>query len=91
MIVLDDCFAQSDRSAHRILDEQAVVMTPQDSMIHTLNAVGTVIWNSVDGRRTIREICDLLEGRYEVPRQKLEKDVLGFFQILYDRKVIERV
>ena len=91
MIALDDRFMQSERSAHRILDDQAVVMTPQDSMIHTLNAVGTVLWNSVDGNRTVKDICDLVEEEYEVPRPKLEKDILDFFQILLDRKVIERI
>jgi len=91
MIALDDRFVQSERSAHRILDDLAVVMTPQDSMIHTLNAVATVIWNRVDGHRTVREICDLLEEEYDVPRPKLEKDIRDFFQILLDRKVIERI
>ncbi len=43
-----------------------------------LNDVGRVIWRSLDGRRTLTGVVDILAAEFGVPRSTLEADVLAF-------------
>ncbi|MCP4501583.1 MAG: PqqD family protein [Deltaproteobacteria bacterium] len=48
----------------RCVDGQALVITPQDSTLHTLNETGTYIWEQSDGTRTLSDIVKLLCEEY---------------------------
>ena len=49
---------QNPRAAWRVYEGEAVIVSPEDSMLHTLNAVGTFIWEAADGRTTLGTIVD---------------------------------
>jgi hypothetical protein len=50
--------------------------------IYTLNEVGARIWNLIDGKRSARDILDLIVGEYDVSEEDAEEDLLVILQQL---------
>jgi len=44
---------QNPRVAWRVYEGEAVIISPDDSSLHSLNGMGTLIWESADGRTTL--------------------------------------
>ena len=72
----------------RIIEGEAVVITPDDSQLHTLNAVGTFIWERADGMRTVSQIVDELCQTFEVERAQAEQDVAEFISQCQQKKLM---
>lgn len=76
-------------SAGRVLDGEAVVVTPSDSKMHTLNEVGTWLWERCDGTRSVADLIDELIDEFDVDEDTAKADVTGFVRALVDRGVLE--
>jgi hypothetical protein len=64
---------------YEIVDGQAVVVDPEGTELVTLNAVGTMVWETLDGVREAPELAALLHHQLEgVSRRDLERDITGF-------------
>jgi hypothetical protein len=75
--------------AWRMIDGEAVIITPADSTMHTLNDVGTRIWELMTGTRTLREVAGVLCAEFEVEKDRAEKDTLWFAECLAKKGLIE--
>lgn len=73
----DTAVAQDDRTAARVVDGRAVVIVIDERKLHTLNDVGTRIWQLADGR-TIGEIAECLTREFDVTREKAVADTCRF-------------
>ncbi|PKN37740.1 MAG: hypothetical protein CVU62_08430 [Deltaproteobacteria bacterium HGW-Deltaproteobacteria-2] len=56
-----------------------------------LNTTGQVIWQSLDGRKSLKEIIMDLAAEFKVPVKVIEKDVIGFVEKLLMRKMLVEV
>jgi hypothetical protein len=74
--------------AWRMIDGEAVIVTPSDSMMHSLNEVGTRIWELMDGSRSIRDIATTLEAEFQVDGQRVEADALWFVDCLAKKGLV---
>jgi len=70
--------AQNPRAAWRIYDGEAVIISPEDSTLHTLNPVGTLIWESADGRTALAAIVSRVCEAFEVDRTTAARDAAAF-------------
>ncbi len=59
--------------------------------IFTLNALGSRIWELMDGDRSLAEIKELLAAEYDVSPQELELDLLEFVDQLVEAGVVREV
>ena len=50
--------------------------------IYTLDSVGAVIWDLIDGERTLVDILDALLGEYDVEANVLSRDLDEFVEQL---------
>jgi hypothetical protein len=75
--------------AWRMIDGEAVIITPADSTMHTLNDVGTRIWELMTGTRTLREVAGVLCAEFEVDKDRAEKDTLWFAECLAKKGLVE--
>lgn len=73
--------AQSRRTASRVVDGRAVVVVIDEQCLHTLNPVGTYVWNLADGR-SIGSIVEEVVREFEVEREKATADVMQFVEQL---------
>lgn len=60
----------------RIVDGEALLIDLQTGNYFSLNAVGTRIWESLDGTRTVQDIIHIVSDEYNVDVQRAEADVL---------------
>ena len=56
--------------------------------LFSLNEVGRDVWARIDGKRRVSQIVKELEKIYQVEREKIAADVLGFLAELAKRKLI---
>jgi coenzyme PQQ synthesis protein D (PqqD) len=45
---------------------------------YSLNGTGTSIWEALEKPKSFKDICDVIDGRYDIGRKKAEEDVALF-------------
>lgn len=88
MISLDSYLRRSDELVWRVIDGEVVILTADGHQIHTLNKVGSAIWEFADGTRNIKEIISLIHERFEVSSETAQADVLEFAEQLEAKKIL---
>ena len=56
-----------------------------------LNATGQVIWQRLDGRRSLKDIVTDLAAEFNAPVKVVKKDVIVFMETLLMKKMIAEV
>ncbi len=56
--------------------------------IYTLNEVGTIIWELIDGKNSVSKIIEEICNAYEVIPEEAEKDALHFLNSLKETGLI---
>ena len=79
---------QNPRTAWRVYDGQAVIVSPDDSTLHTLNEVGTLVWEVADGRRDVAAIVARVCEAFDVTPERAEDDVRRFVAELETRGLL---
>lgn len=74
--------------ASRIIDDQAVVVLADSGEVNVFNAVGTRVWELIDGTRTLQQIADMITSEYETTPEQALRDVQEFMQALVEAKAI---
>ena len=80
--------AQNPRAAWRVYDGEAVIVSPEDSMLHTLNPVGTLIWEAADGRTDLSTIVGRVCAAFDVDTATAERDATVFVEQLSRRGLL---
>jgi len=89
MISLDSCLCRSDEVVWRVIDGEVVILTADGHQIHTLNKVGSAIWEFADGTRNIKELISLICERFDVSFEVAQADVLEFAEQLVAKKILQ--
>lgn len=68
---------------------EMVIVDMQSGMYHGLNPVGVMIWEALDGDRTLGDITTMLAGEFpEVSADTIEADTLSLLQALLDHELV---
>ena len=46
--------------------------------IYSLNGTGSTIWEALEKPKSFKDLCDVIDGRYAIGREKAEEDVALF-------------
>ncbi|HEV3450587.1 MAG TPA: PqqD family protein [Acidimicrobiia bacterium] len=66
-----------------LVEDRAVLVDPAGTELITLNAVGTLVWDALDGRRDLPDLCRVVLDRYpSMPAAQVEADVRSFLDEL---------
>ena len=76
---------QSPRTAWRVYDGEAVILCPDDSTLNTLNAVGTLIWESANGMTPMTSIVARICDEFDVEAAAARRDATAFIEKLCRR------
>jgi hypothetical protein len=84
---LDAAYARDPDFISRRIADEVIVLPIRKSLgdlesIYTLNEVGARIWELLDGRRTLREIRDVIVSEYQVTDQEATVDLEMFVEHL---------
>ena len=66
-------------------DGEAVIVSPEDSMLHTLNPVGTLIWEAADGHTAIDAIITRVCETFALDHATAARDAAVFVDSLCQR------
>ncbi len=82
--------AQGERLAARRLENDTVILCPDDSGLFVLNELGTAIWEAADGRTPLAEIVEQVICReFEVDGVTALRDALEFVEELRHRHILQ--
>ena len=73
----------------RLLDDGAVLVSPEIGKVRVLNEVGTTIWRLIDGRHSLGYIQQELVKKYNVSNERARADLHTFMRDLTDRGLVE--
>ncbi len=88
-ISLEQKFKHTRNVAWRIIEGEAFLINLNDSMCHQINNVGSLIWQSIDGKRKLKEIVSIIVSEFEVDEEKAKADLIDFIKILQQKNLIE--
>jgi hypothetical protein len=80
---------QNPRAAWRVYEGEAVIVSPDDSTFHTLNPVGTLIWQAADGCTRLGAIVERICAEYAVEPEPALRDAAAFVAALCERGLME--
>lgn len=75
--------------AARVIEGEAVVVTPADSLVHELDPVATFVWERCDGSLTGAAIADAMTSEFEVDLEQARVDLADLLRTLRDRGLID--
>lgn len=75
-------------AAYRIYDGQATVVLPERAEVHVLNQVGSLVWDRIDGQRSLKRILESVLEEYEISADELRRDALEFVSALKEHGMV---
>jgi hypothetical protein len=77
--------------AWREVDDDTIIISPNESLMHELNDTGSFLWKNIDGRKSAAQLADLLVATYEVTPEIALADTESLLQELSSRKLVVEV
>jgi hypothetical protein len=82
--------ARATTVAARSLDGEMMIMSAKDSTLFTLNPVGTILWQSADGKTPLTEIVEQkICAEFEVDPAEAFKDAEQFISDLASHGILD--
>ena len=89
MISFDSILYQNPNVVSRVVENEAVLIIPEQGEVKVLNEVGSRIWELVDGKRSIQDISSLICLEFDVDQETAEQDTLEFISDIIDKGIIK--
>jgi Coenzyme PQQ synthesis protein D (PqqD) len=74
--------------AWREIDDETVIISPTESVMHELNETGSFLWKNIDGRKSAAELAALLAAEYEVTPGTALADTEALLQQLASSRLL---
>ena len=78
--------------AYRIYDGEATVVMPDRAEVKVVNEIGSVVWDKIDGKRTVGQIVESSLERvltdYDVTPEEARRDILAFLGVLREHGMV---
>jgi hypothetical protein len=74
--------------AWREIDDETVIISPNDSVMHELNDTGSFLWKNIDGKKSAAELAELLVASYEVTPDIALSDTHSLLEEMSSRKLV---
>ncbi|MFN3432186.1 MAG: PqqD family protein [Candidatus Sericytochromatia bacterium] len=81
--------ARNPKVAARVIHGEAMILTPHDSVLHTLNPVATRVWELLPTHRTLESMAQALAEEYDVDPATAKADVEELTAQLVVKKILE--
>lgn len=90
---LEDCLVPSEDIVSREIEGELIIVPlvsgigSIDDELFSLNETGRSIWKNLDGKKTVKQVVDLLAEEYDAPKTEIEMDVIGLVEELVNRRI----
>jgi coenzyme PQQ synthesis protein D (PqqD) len=84
---------RSDSFVSRKIGEDTIIVPVRAGVanleaVFTMNAVGSAIWNRIDGKATVGELARALADEFEISPEAAAPDVEEFVRLLSDKGLV---
>jgi hypothetical protein len=80
--------SKSTATAWRVIEGEAVILSLESKVFRGLNAVGSRVWELIDGRRSVDDIVTQVVGEFEVAHDIATRDVAAFVAELLEKRLV---
>jgi hypothetical protein len=80
--------SKSSATAWRVIEGEAVILSLDTKVFRGLNAVGSRVWELIDGRRSVDEIVTRIVIEFEVTPEIATRDVGTFIAQLLEKHLV---
>ncbi len=88
MIKLDSNIVRNSMTAYRTVDNEGLIMNPEDSMLHSLDKVGCFIWENIIETNKVSSLIEAVKEKFECSDKNVENEVIDFLCKLHDQSLI---
>ncbi len=93
MIKMDAIFRKSENIVSRKIGDECILVPVVASVadvesIFSLNETGGVVWDLIDGKRSLRDIVAIIDEEFETVGQDVEADLISLIQEMIEAKLI---
>ena len=88
MIFLDQIVCKDKKTASRIMAGEAIVLTPMNGKIYSLNETGSRIWAWLDDRPTVGELVARMQSEFKVGEEQAQAHIITFLEELVARGMV---
>jgi methyltransferase-like protein len=85
MVDLNSIVSQSSSIVTRKTGNEYVLVPITNNIadmnsVYTLNETGAFIWEQIDGKRSVRDLIEVMITEYEIDKEAATEDVLSFIE-----------
>lgn len=85
-----DCIvAAAEQQVSCALGDESAILNMKNGVYYGLNPVGARVWNLLRQPRSVRELCDIIAGEYDVQRERCERDILDLLEQMKNEGLVE--
>lgn len=87
MIELEKCYRKNENFVFRRIEDETILVPIKDNVgdmgsIYNLNEMGALVWELLDGQKTLRDIRDTIVAQFEVSTLEAKADLCEFISQL---------
>jgi len=92
----NSCFIKEKDLVTRSIADETIIVPIKNKVgdlnsIYTLNEIGTMIWELIDGEKSVSKIVEAVHNAYEVKLEQAEKNTLEFLNSLEEAGLIRSI
>ncbi|MEZ4771140.1 MAG: PqqD family protein [Caldilineales bacterium] len=73
----------------RTVDDEALIIHLTSGSYYSLNAVGTRVWESIDGTRTVGDTVKIIQEEYDADPDQIETEVMSLLADMVEEGLIQ--
>jgi len=81
-------FKKNKDLTYRIINSEAVILTHKDAYLHTVNEIGSFIWECLNGTNTVEDVVAKVCEAFDVDEKTAVRDVTHFIEDLVKRRLL---
>jgi hypothetical protein len=85
---LGTVLAKNPSAAYRVYEGKATVVLLERAEVKVVNEAGSLVWDRIDGRRTLEEIVQTVIDEFDVEPEQARRDVLEFVASLREHGMV---
>ncbi len=78
----------SSQVISRTVDDEALIIHLPSGSYYSLNAVGTRVWESIDGTLTVEAVTKIVVSEYDADAERVEAEVLALIGQLAEEGLV---
>src|SRR5712692_10452836 len=76
-------------ASYEVVAGEAILINLKTGVYYSLNEVGTLFWNMLDGQRTIADCAQQIAADYEAPVETVTNDLFELAQNLVKENLVQ--